>query len=76
MKRACASRCIFVDTEALMASAFPRSNTGKLYDPVFLFMLSAVLLALMGSFLIRAAVTGFGTTSQNVPAVVEPTAPR
>ena len=53
-----------------------RSNTGKLYDPVFLFMLSAVLLALMGSFLVRAAASRFLATSQDTPAAVEPATTR
>jgi hypothetical protein len=34
-------------------------QTGKISDPVFLFMLAAVLLALGSSFMLRAAVNGF-----------------
>jgi hypothetical protein len=36
-----------------------RTNTGKVYDPVFLFMLGAVILAIASSFALRA-VTGIG----------------
>jgi hypothetical protein len=35
------------------------ANPGKLNDPLFLFMLAAVLLALGSSFMLRAAVNGF-----------------
>jgi hypothetical protein len=35
-------------------------KTGKLYDPVFLFMLVAVLLAVGSSMALRSMVTGLG----------------
>jgi len=40
-----------------------RTNTGKVYDPVFLFMLGAVILAIGSSFALRAVVTGLGPNS-------------
>jgi hypothetical protein len=38
-------------------------KTGKLYDPVFLFMLVAVLLAVGSSMALRSVVSGMGPNS-------------
>jgi hypothetical protein len=43
-------------------------QTGKVTDPVFLFMLAAVLLALGSSFMLRAAVNGFSPPQAHASA--------
>ena len=40
-----------------------KSHTGKIYDPVFLFMLIAVILAIGSSFALRSVVSGMGPAS-------------
>ena len=40
-------------------------KTGKFYDPVFLFMLFAVMLAIGSSFALRAVIAGTGPSSAN-----------
>ncbi|HUO10623.1 MAG TPA: hypothetical protein VM008_20135 [Phycisphaerae bacterium] len=40
-----------------------KPNTGKILDPVFLFMLVAVLLAVGSSFALRSLVAGLGPSS-------------
>jgi len=46
-------------------------HTGKVYDPMFLFMLGAVLLALACSFMLRAVVTGFGPSTVHASSASE-----
>jgi hypothetical protein len=43
-----------------MAGQTTRTTSGKVYDPVFLFMLVAVFLAVASSFALRAVVSGVG----------------
>jgi hypothetical protein len=40
-----------------------KPHTGKIYDPVFLFMLVAVMLAIGSSFALRSLVSGLGPAS-------------
>jgi hypothetical protein len=40
-----------------------KSHSGKLYDPVFLFMLVAVLLAVGSSMALRSVVAGLGPST-------------
>jgi hypothetical protein len=43
-----------------MAVQTTRTTSGKVYDPVFVFMLVAVFLAVASSFALRAVVSGVG----------------
>jgi hypothetical protein len=52
--------------EAPMSPRPPQ--TGKVNDPLFLFMIAAVLLALGSSFMLRAAVSGFSPPAAHAAA--------
>ncbi len=46
-----------------------RTSSGKINDPVFLFMLVAVFLALASSFALRAVVSGVGPQAAHAASV-------
>ncbi|HVX86299.1 MAG TPA: hypothetical protein VH253_16060 [Phycisphaerae bacterium] len=47
------------------------TTSGKIYDPVFLFMLVAVFLALASSFALRAVVSGVGPKAARAASVTD-----
>ncbi len=50
-------------------SAKSGQPSGKVYDPVFLFMLFAVFLAVASSFALRAVVSGLGPSAARAAAL-------
>jgi hypothetical protein len=54
-----------------MAGQEASMRSGKVYDPVFLFMLVAVFLAVASSFALRAVVSGVGPQAAHAASTVE-----
>jgi hypothetical protein len=54
-----------------MAGQEAPMRSGKVYDPVFMFMLVAVFLAVASSFALRAVVSGVGPKAAHAASTVE-----